>query len=151
MISSIERPNGNHDLEERECEFCGDLFYVHHGLQRYCPEKFGRINYCKEEQKKMLSQSQLADMVIKLAQGGVVLYEEDPTEMNIIILSEILGPYGQKTTTNEVLDNKGYSMPHYTARVAKNESNELVLVVGPCSLEWIGQTGEISTFKITKS
>jgi hypothetical protein len=150
-MTSEENPWSTHGLEERTCEFCGDLFYAHHGLQRYCPEKNGRINYCKNEQKKLLSQSKLADMVIKLAKGGVTSYEEDPTERNIQILAEELGPYGQITTTSEVLDKKGYSMSHYTARVPNSGSNELLLVVGSYTLEWIGQTGEILTFKIKKS
>ena len=90
-------------------------------------------------------------MALKLAKGGVNFYEEDPTEKNIRILTDELGSYSHKTISSEVLDKKGYLMPHYTARVPKNGSKDLVLVVGPYTLDWIGQTGDLLTFKITKS
>ena len=81
MINSEDRPWGNHDYEERSCEFCGEIYYANHGLQRYCPEKFGRKNYCKLEQKKLQSENKLAGMVVKLAKGGIISYEEDPVTM----------------------------------------------------------------------
>ena len=151
-MDSQERPWGAHDLEERVCEHCGELFYAHHGLQRYCTEKNGRRNFCKGEQKKLVSEKRLADLTEKLAKSGVNVYAEiDPTEKNIAILSEELGPYNQKTVTSVTLDSKGYSMPHYTARVPKSESNDLLLVIGQYTLDWIGQNGDILIFKITKS
>jgi hypothetical protein len=151
-MESIEKPFSMHDLEERPCAYCGELFYATHGLQQYCPDKFGKINYCKYEQKKMMTEKKLAEAAEKLHKAGINVYsDQDPIEKNIGILAEQLGPYGQTTVISTALDSKGYSMQHYTARVSKNGSNDFVLVVGPYALDWIGQNGDILTFKITKS
>lgn len=151
-MDSEERPFSMHDFEERNCEFCTDIFYAHHGLQRYCPEKYGKKDYCKYEQKKLLSEKKLAEAAEKLNKAGINVYsDQDPIESNLKILAELLGPFGQTTVTSAILDSKNYSMLHYNARVFKNESNDFILVVGPYSLDWIGQNGDILIFKITKS
>ena len=81
--------------------------------------------------------------------SGINVYaDQDAIEKNIEILAEQLGPYGQTTVTSTVLDSKNYSMQHYNARVSRNGSNDFVLVVGPYSLDWIGQNGDIQ--KISK-
>lgn len=152
MMNSVKRPFSMHNPEESICSFCGELFYSHHGLQQYCPDKHGIRDYCRKEQKKMVSENRLAELAAKLSKAGINVNSDiDPSEKNIEILSEELGPYAQKTVTNETLDAKGYSIPHYTARVLKNGSNEYLLVVGPYTLEWISQSGDILIFKITKS
>ena len=151
-MNSEERPESMHDLEERNCEFCGELFYAHHGLQRYCPEKFGKKDYCKYEQKKMLSEKRLADTAIKLAQANVPIHhEQDPLDKNIAILREELGPYGQRKITNDFLDIKGYDLKFYTTKLKIGENNDVALVVGPYLLEWIDNVGELAKFKITRS
>lgn len=40
----------------RECPYCNAPFIAHHGLQKFCPEKYDRANYCKNH-FKMLAQS----------------------------------------------------------------------------------------------
>lgn len=152
MMESEEKPFSLHGLEERPCAYCGELFYATHGLQQYCPDKYGKANYCKYEQKKMMTEKKLAEAAEKLHKAGINVYsDQDPIEKNIGILAEQLGPYGQTTVTSAVLDSKNYSMLHYNARVSKSGSNDLVLVVGPYSLDWIGENGDILIFKITKS
>jgi hypothetical protein len=151
-MDSEERPFSMHDLEERTCAFCGELFYAHHGLQQYCPEKYGKRDFCKYGQKKMMTEKKLAEAAEKLHKAGINVYsDQNPLEKNIEILAEQLGSYGQTTVSSIVLDTKGYSMQHYNARVSKNESNDFLLVVGPYALDWIGQTGDILTFKISRS
>ena len=151
-MDSEERPYSMHDPEERNCEFCTDIFYADHGLQRYCPVKYGKKSYCKHEQKKMLSEKKLAEAAEKLHKAGINVYsDQHPIEKNITILAEQLGSYGQTTVASNILESKGYLMQHYNVRVSKNGSSDFILVVGPYSLDWIGQNGDILTFKITKS
>jgi hypothetical protein len=52
MMDSEQRPFSTHFMEERMCEYCSEIFIAHHGLQRYCPEKYGKKDDCKAEQKK---------------------------------------------------------------------------------------------------
>ena len=151
-MDSEERPFSMHDMEERQCAYCGDFFYATHGLQQYCPNKFGKMEYCKYEQKKMMSEKKLAEAAEKLHKAGINVYsDQHPIEKNIAILAEQLGSYGQTTVASNILKSKGYIIQHYNARVARNGTNDFVLVVGPYSLDWIGQNGDILTFKITKS
>ena len=151
-MNSEERPYSMHDPEERNCEFCTDIFYAVHGLQRYCPEKYGKKDYCKYQQKKLLNEKRLADLAIKLAHAYVpIQHEKDPLYKNIAILREELGPYGQRKLTNDFLDEKGYNLNYYTAKIKKGENNDVALVVGPYLLEWIDNVGELAKFKITRS
>ena len=36
------------------CKYCNDTFTKHHGLQIYCPSKFGIKNYCKYANRSLL-------------------------------------------------------------------------------------------------
>ena len=38
----------------KKCAYCYDYFEMHHRLQKYCPEKFGKKDYCKLGQKILL-------------------------------------------------------------------------------------------------
>ncbi len=38
----------------KKCAYCYDYFEMHHRLQKYCPEKFGKKDYCKLGQKSLL-------------------------------------------------------------------------------------------------
>lgn len=45
----------------RVCPYCNDEFIAHHKLQRYCPKKFGKINYCKNRMKTINKKNHLAN------------------------------------------------------------------------------------------
>ena len=130
MMDSEERPYSMHDPEERNCEFCGELFYAHHGLQRYCPEKFGKKDYCKYEQKKMLNEKRLAERVIELAKTGMKVYQENQLDKNKKALSQIMGSDWQKTIDSRVLDNASYDISHFDSRSSINGTNSFLIHVG---------------------
>lgn len=95
----------------RTCEYCGEEFLVSHDLQRYCPEKYGRKNYCKYEQKKLVNESRLADMVQDVA--AAVEYVNDKQQSvvrNIGILRVVTGDNDSIEVTAEQLDAFGYDM-----------------------------------------
>lgn len=151
MITSTERPWGSHDLEERMCEYCGEYFYAHHGLQRYCPEKFGRKDYCKYEQKKLFAEKKLADNSIDLTRGGrVPYYEPDSLTKNVGILCELMSDSVNKNISSDILDQKGYKVKVYDFKERILGKNSFRIHAGEFIIEWIGQDNSISTFKITR-
>jgi len=150
-MDSEERPFSTHDGEERYCEFCSEIFYAHHGLQRYCPEKHGMKDFCKYEQKRMISEKRLAEHAEKLAKAGMKVYPDDQLEKNKQVLSEIMGFDWQKTVDSTCLDNFGYDISHFDSKSPISGTNKFLIHVGQYSLEWIKQEGTILTFKITKT
>ena len=149
-MESDERPFGMHNPEERLCEFCGNIFYAHHGLQRYCPDKFGRKDYCKYEQKKLVNEKKLADKVSELAKAGMKVNEVTPIEKNRQALKNIMGTDWEKTIDSNLLDNVGYDILQFDSRSAIPGTNKFLIHIGDYMLEWIGQEGIKLTFKITK-
>ena len=82
MMDSEQRPFSTHFMEERMCEYCSEIFIAHHGLQRYCPEKYGKKDDCKAEQKKMVKEQRLAERVIELSHSGMKVYPETQIDRN---------------------------------------------------------------------
>lgn len=151
MMDSEERPYSMHDPEERICEFCTDIFYADHGLQRYCPEKYGKKHYCKYEQKKMLNEKRLAERVTELAKAGIKVYPDPALVRNKQALSEIMGSDWHKTVDSTLLDNLGYEIAQFDSKTPINGTNRFLIQVGDYALEWVGQEGTVLTFKITKT
>lgn len=135
----------------KTCEYCGNEFESHHGLQRYCPEKFGRINYCKNEQKKLINERKLADLVQDVA-GAVnqIENQQNQLEINIQILNEIIGNKESVVVSGKKMDSMGYDIRYYSARRINEENGLIELVVGPFILEWIDNSDIEQTFKISK-
>jgi len=149
-MDSEHRPFSRHNVERRECEFCSELFYAHHGLQRYCPEKFGKKDYCKYEQKSMLNEKRLADRVVELANTGMSVRQETPLEKNKQVLLLIMGTERQKIVSCALLDYHGFDIKYYDTRIPINGVTNFLTHVGNFSLELIEQEGTILTFKITR-
>ena len=149
-MTSEENPWSTHGLEERTCEFCGELFYAHHGLQRYCPEKYNRKDYCKNQQKKMASEAKLAEKATELAKLGLKVNPERPAEINRNSIHVIMGGEIQKLVNSQVLDQIGFDINHFDMRTPIPGTNNYLVHIGEYTLEWIGQEGTLLTFKITK-
>ncbi len=150
-MDSEERPFSMHDPEERICECCGELFYAHHGLQRYCPEKYGKKDYCKYEQKKMLSEKRLAERVTELAKTGMKVYSDAQLEKNKQALQIIMGSAWHKLVDSILLDGVGYEISHFDSKTPINGTDKFLIHIGDFTLEWVGQEGTVLTFKIFKT
>lgn len=150
ISDTSKRPYHLPYLEERICEYCGEIFYAHHGLQRYCPEKFGKKGLCQYEQKKMLSEARLAERVKELSLTGMRVYPENPLDNNKKELRYIMGSEKQKTVDSNLLDSKGYDINYFDFKEPVSGTNRNLLHVGEYTLEWIGQAGTVLTFKIIK-
>jgi hypothetical protein len=62
-----------------------------------CPEKFGKKDYCKYEQKSVLNENRLADRFVELSKTGMSDREETPLEKNKQALTLIMRSDEQKT------------------------------------------------------
>ena len=150
-MDSTDRPFSMHDPEERTCSYCGDIFYSYHGLQQYCPFKFGKRNYCKDQQKKMLAEDKLSQAAEKWARTGLPVYaKETPLDFNFRVLWEIMGSESEKVISSDLLDEKGYIASVYESRTQTSGTYASIIKIGCYNVAWIGQNGANFTFKITK-
>ena len=147
-MNSDERPFSSHELEERICAYCEDYFFAHHGLQRYCQEKFGKKNFCKNQQKKLVNEKRLADQVTELAKSGMKVNAETPVEKNKQALKMIMGTDWEKTVDSNLLDSVGYDITQFDSKSEINGTNGFLIHIGNYTLEWIGQNESLLTFKI---
>lgn len=150
-MTSEENPWSTHGLEERTCEFCGELFYAHHGLQRYCPEKYNRKDYCKNQQKKMASEAKLAEKATELAKLGLKVNPETPIDRNIEHLKSFMGSSSMKYATSTELDQMGYDITAFESKISIQGTNRHQIKVGAFMLEWVKQENNLLTFKITRT
>ena len=149
-MDSEERPFSMHDPEDRNCEFCTDIFYADHGLQRYCPEKYGKKNYCKYEQKKMLSEKRLAERVTELAKTGMKVNLNTALDNNKQGFEIMMGSDGQKIVNSSLLDNFDFDINYFDYKTPINGTNKFLIHIGEFTLEWIGEDGTNLIFKITR-
>ena len=150
MMNSKQRPYSMHKLEKRVCLYCSEIYYAHHGLQRYCPEKFGKKDYCKYAQKKMVEEKRLAERVVELSKTGMSVREEAPLEKNNHALTLIMGSDEQKTVESTLLDLHGYDIHYFDSKTPINGTTNFLIHVGNFTLEWIRPEGTILYFKITR-
>ena len=149
-MDSEERPFSMHNPEERLCEFCNEIFYADHGLQRYCPEKYGKKNYCKYEQKKMLSEKRLAERVTELAKTGMKVNLNTALDKNKQGFEIMMGSDGQKIVNSSLLDNFDFDINYFDYKTHINGTNKFLIHIGEFTLEWIGEDGTNLIFKITR-
>jgi hypothetical protein len=150
MMNSKQRPYSMHKLEKRVCQYCSEIFYADHGLQRYCPEKFGKKDHCKYAQKKMVEEKRLADRVEELSKTGMSVREETPLEKNKQALALIMGSDEQKTVEGKLLDHNGYDINYFDFKTPINGTTNFLIHVGNFTLEWIKHEATILYFKITR-
>lgn len=132
------------------CENCGDLFNAHHDLQRYCPEKNGKKGYCKDQQKKLVTENRLADKVIELSKAGIRMHDMNPLEKNENRLEVIMGSDSQKYVNSILLDQVGFQIPYYTSKVPIEGTAKFLVTIGRFTMERMEDQGELQTFKITR-
>jgi hypothetical protein len=137
-------------FEERPCAYCGEMFIALHGLQQYCPEKYGKANYCKHQQKARVSERRLAESVIELSKAGMDVYEQTSYDYNIKSLRQIMGPQKEKIVTEYAFDEVNFNPEHYTSRTQIPNSDAYIVTVGEFNITLIGHEGNILTFKITR-
>jgi hypothetical protein len=137
-------------FEERVCAFCGDIFIAHHGHQRYCPKKYGRVNHCKHEQKARVSEYRLAERAMELAKIGMSVYEQTPYDKNLSALRQIMGYEKEKIVTDYLLDELGFDPEHFISKTIIPNSNAYTVNIGEFDITLINEKFKLLTFKITR-
>jgi hypothetical protein len=135
-------------FEERACAYCGEIFIAHHGHQQYCPEKYGRTNYCKHQQKARVSEQRLAERAIELSKTGMDVYEQTPLDYNIKSLRQIMGPQKEKVVSGYTLAEVGYNSRYFNEKTQIPSSGAYIVTVGEFNITWIEEYP--LTFKITR-
>ena len=115
-----------------------------------CALKFGKKDYCKYAQKKMVEEKRLAERVVELSKTGMSVREETPLEKNKQALALIMGSDEQKTVEGSLLDHHGYDINYFDSKTPINGTTNFLIHVGNFTLEWIKHEGTILYFKITR-
>ncbi len=133
---------------KKTCEFCGDEFDSHHGLQRYCPEKFGRKDYCKYAQKNLVNERKLAELVNEIA-SAVKLLEPIKSQLtrNIEILKSLIQDKDQIVISSTELEQSGFKIGVYNSKI-RTSNSKCLLVIGNYSIDWIDYNGKEFKFII---
>ena len=93
-MDSEQRPFSTHFMEERMCEYCSEIFIAHHGLQRYCPEKYGKKDDCKTTTCKV-TMSILSILMLFFSIWAIFLalrVQDKETRILHLIFAIALGP-----------------------------------------------------------
>jgi hypothetical protein len=149
-MTSRKNPWSSHEYEERVCEYCGELFYAHHGLQRYCPYKYNRKNYCKNQQKQMVSESKLVERIRDYANLSIYLNAESPIEKNKQHLKALMGNRSIMYVTDVEFEQIGYNIDLFESKISIDGTNRHKIKIGNYLIEWMSEENNLQTFKIIK-
>jgi len=131
------------------CAYCNEQFYSNSSERMYCPEKYGKKNYCKQEQKKLVSEKKLAETVAQLSNSGIALKEgESSFERSIRGLVSIMGTGDLKFVTGDLLDRYHVNLNDLQHRTLDSE-NRPVIIIGNYKITWLEYLDTIFKFKIT--
>jgi ribosomal protein L24E len=135
----------------KKCGFCGEMFEAHHGLQMYCPEKNGKLQFCKYEHKKLVSESKLVDIIKTLSQTNRP-HEIQTTQIqrNIKVLEILIGNSTETITNSAQLDAMGFDIKTFSSRYHHAYDDSISLIIGPYTLDWIESLEQIHSFKISR-
>jgi hypothetical protein len=135
----------------KKCAYCGEMFEAHHGLQRYCPEKNGKIQFCKYEHKKLVTEAKLVE-IIKTLNPSHETQEIQTTQIqkNIKVLEVLIGNSIETITNSEQLDTMGFDIKTFSSKHYQESENGISLIIGLYKLEWIGSMDQTHSFKISR-
>jgi hypothetical protein len=135
----------------KTCAFCGEMFEAHHGLQMYCPEKNGKLKFCKYEHKKLVSESKLLDIIKTLSQiYGPHEIQTTQIQKNIKVLEILIGNSTETIANSAQLDAMGFDIKTFSSRFHNDYDDSISLVIGPYTLDWIESIEQIHSFKISR-
>ncbi len=135
---------------KKQCEFCGDIFISHHGLQQYCPEKYGRKDYCKNAQKKLVNERKLAELVNDIA-SAVKLLEPVKSQLsiNVDIIKRLMFGIDQLVVSSEELEKSGFKIGVYNSKI-RTPNDKCLLIIGNYTIDWVEYDSKEIKFLIKK-
>jgi ribosomal protein S27AE len=129
----------------RTCPYCGVSFIANHGLRQFCPEKYGRANYCKHQYKALLEEKKLAG--VGISTQPIRQVEHDPVKNNEGILRKLLGILKVRIVSKDLLISMGYQFDKYWFKYPESWVRYSV-IIGRYTLEEIEENQKIPTYKI---
>ncbi len=135
----------------KTCPYCKCEFVVIHELQIYCPEKYGKQNYCKYKQKQLIEENRLAQVasLYSISQSTDHRKQLSTLEHNILVLDKLLGYQNENTVSSLKLDELKFDIRTFSYRITDAEYPTIVL--GPFKLSLLLINNLIFTFKISKN
>jgi hypothetical protein len=145
----------------RVCAYCGDTFMANHLLRKFCQQKFGVPDFCKNRFKVLKATSNLVqplanDTSNSMAFDNYTLVEHSPpaavaiipkadpiqiidaTERakNIASLNLLLAGEWQREISFEEMDSMNYKLDVYDALKPIRNTSLSAIEIGPFTLIW---------------
>lgn len=146
----------------RKCAYCGDKFMANHLLRKFCQQKYGVPDFCKNRFKVLKETSNLVqpienDLLNEMAYDGYTLLEHsapaevaiipkaiplqiiDATERvkNIASLTLLIANEREREISFEELDNVNYKLDVYDALKPIRNTSLSAIEIGPFTLIWV--------------
>lgn len=154
MYSENSIEDFDNEIDESKlqtCRFCGEVFISNSPERMYCPEKYGKKNYCKQEQKKLVQEAKLAELVDQLTDGGIILKPgESSLERSIRGLQAIMGDESRRIVSGDLLDRYHVNINDLQDRTIDAEKKP-VIILGNFRITWLEDKDNIFKFKITNN
>lgn len=154
MYSENSIEDFDNEIDESKlqtCRFCGEVFISNSPERMYCPEKHGKKNYCKQEQKKLVQEAKLAELVEQLTDGGIILKPgESSLERSIRGLQAIMGDESRRIVSGDLLDRYHVNINDLQDRTIDDDKKP-VIILGNYRITWLEDKDNIFKFKITNN
>ena len=152
MYSENSNKDFDNEIDESKlqiCRFCGDVFIANSPERMYCPEKYGKKNYCKQEQKKLVQEAKLAELVEQLTDGGIILKPgESSFDRSIRGLQALMGNETIMHVSGERLEQFHINIQDLQGRTIDDDKKP-VIIIGNYRITWLEHKDNIFKFKIT--
>jgi ribosomal protein S27AE len=157
MVSENPDPRGEY---KRTCPYCEKEFTANHMNREFCPEKNGKIDYCKNRYKRIAKYEKLEQSINEhdLMLDTTISSEEDELELidardvkqqicNVGIMAATLGNRQTIKPPKSYLKDKGAVYETYDEQFQIPGTELQVLTYGPYALAWGYENHIILTHK----
>ena len=152
MVSENPDPRGEY---KRTCPYCEKEFTANHMNREFCPEKNGKIDYCKNRYKRIAKyekSEQELDATISSEEDELELELIDVRNLkqqicNVSIMAATLGNRQTVTLPASYLKEKGVVYEAYDKQHQYPDTGLQVLTYGPYAIAWSYEKFIILTHK----
>ena len=150
MVFENPDPRGEY---KRTCPYCDKEFTANHMNREFCPEKNGKIDYCKNRYKRIAKYEKSEQEL-----DATISSEEDELELidvrdlkqqicNVSIMAATLGNRQTVTLPASYLKEKGVVYEAYDKQHQYPDTGLQVLTYGPYAIAWSYEKFIILTHK----
>lgn len=115
----------------RECPYCEELFIADHMSRKYCPEKNGIKNYCKNRYKRLKDSGAIDNQTMdEIPEKSIdEIIREMGRERDLLILQKILGEQPSVTIPDQQLKDLHFNFNNYDKK-QKAKSGHYIFHIG---------------------